>query len=375
MPRQKKFPESIQKAIDYAEEALVGKKRKDGFPVILHGLNVFKVIWESPREFTEAEYVATILHNVMNYGGKTFEDIKHLFVDDVEMGRDVAGLIKLLTRPDKISLEVYYIATRSMCPTIISIRLADMICDLESCNVRALGSQWVFDFSSKIYEYGIELVKVLRCHGENWFGFADWSDNKIKNLVEYNKKCCSANGWVEAQPFSDVIIKALDYAEKKHYKDRRKDGYPYLMHPVGVFKIMWDSPWIFTDAEYASVILHDVIEDCKVCFEDIMNLFDDKKVGDIVAGLVWLLSNDSDDYEVYISMVCRCSPVVIAGKLCDMDHNLMCCDKQVLNSAWVDKFKGKISLYYLKMIKVIKCHGDCWHPFADWIEQRIASRL
>ena len=62
---------------------------------------------------------------------------------------------------------------------------------------------------------------------------------------------------------------------------------------------------------------------------------------------------------------------MIAIKLCDMDHNLMCCDKQVLDSAWVDKFKKKIETYSPRLIETIRCHGECWYPFTDWIQKRI----
>lgn len=58
----------------------------------------------------------------------------------------------------------------------------------------------------------------------------------------------------------DLICKAFSKAKKLHYKQKRKDGSPYLMHPVEVALIL--AKLDFDENVICGALLHDVIEDC-----------------------------------------------------------------------------------------------------------------
>ncbi len=76
-----------------------------------------------------------------------------------------------------------------------------------------------------------------------------------------------------------LIEKAVEYANNKHCNQKRKDGSPYIIHPLAVAVIVAEMG-LDTDAILAS-ILHDCIEDTDASHDDISRLF-----GETVASLV-----------------------------------------------------------------------------------------
>ena len=76
-----------------------------------------------------------------------------------------------------------------------------------------------------------------------------------------------------------LIEQAIRYAEEKHKDQKRKDGSPYIIHPMAVAEIVAEMG-LDTDAVLAA-LLHDCIEDTDATFEDIAQRF-----GEMVAYLV-----------------------------------------------------------------------------------------
>ena len=77
----------------------------------------------------------------------------------------------------------------------------------------------------------------------------------------------------------DLIDQAVRYAEDKHSHQLRKDGSPYIIHPLAVAEIVAEMG-LDTDA-ILGALLHDCIEDTDASHDDIAILF-----GDTVAELV-----------------------------------------------------------------------------------------
>ena len=75
------------------------------------------------------------------------------------------------------------------------------------------------------------------------------------------------------------INEAYKFAEKCHSGQLRKTGDPYIIHPV--FTAIYLSNMKMDWETISAALLHDVIEDCGVTFEEIEKLF-----GRDVAGLV-----------------------------------------------------------------------------------------
>ena len=77
----------------------------------------------------------------------------------------------------------------------------------------------------------------------------------------------------------DLIDKAVEYADHKHCHQKRKDGSPYIIHPLAVAEIVTEMG-LDMDA-ILGALLHDCIEDTDASHEEIAHLF-----GETVAELV-----------------------------------------------------------------------------------------
>ena len=76
-----------------------------------------------------------------------------------------------------------------------------------------------------------------------------------------------------------IIDRAIDYAQEKHKEQKRKDGSPYIIHPLAVAEIVVEMG-LDTDAVLGA-LLHDVIEDTDTSHDEIA-----KQFGETTAELV-----------------------------------------------------------------------------------------
>ena len=84
---------------------------------------------------------------------------------------------------------------------------------------------------------------------------------------------------------NDIIEEAITYANHKHKDQKRKDGSPYIIHPLAVAAIVAEMG-LDCDAILAS-ILHDCIEDTDASFDEIAKLFG-HTVAELVEGVTKL---------------------------------------------------------------------------------------
>ena len=82
-----------------------------------------------------------------------------------------------------------------------------------------------------------------------------------------------------------LINRAVEYANEKHKFQKRKDGSPYIIHPLAVAEIVCDMG-LDMDAILGS-LLHDCIEDTDASHEDIEKLFG-TTVAELVEGVTKL---------------------------------------------------------------------------------------
>jgi len=68
-----------------------------------------------------------------------------------------------------------------------------------------------------------------------------------------------------------LVFKAYEFAQKAHKGSNRKDGSPYINHPLSVAKIIND--WGFDDLTVCAALLHDVVEDTNYKSEDLKKSF------------------------------------------------------------------------------------------------------
>ena len=92
----------------------------------------------------------------------------------------------------------------------------------------------------------------------------------------------------------EIIERAVQYADAKHEYQKRKDGSPYIIHPLAVAEIVAEMG-LDTDA-VLSAILHDCIEDTDASHDDIATLFN-PTVAELVEGVTKLTRTDFTSQE------------------------------------------------------------------------------
>ena len=82
-----------------------------------------------------------------------------------------------------------------------------------------------------------------------------------------------------------MIDRAVEYAREKHKDQKRKDGSPYIIHPLAVAEIVAEMG-LDLDAVLGA-ILHDCIEDTDASHDEIAKLFG-KTTAELVEGVTKL---------------------------------------------------------------------------------------
>ena len=90
--------------------------------------------------------------------------------------------------------------------------------------------------------------------------FADHYESMRRTILKY-------------MPGADMplIDKAVRYAQAQHEGQKRKDGSPYIIHPLAVAEIVAEMG-LDTDA-ILGALLHDCIEDTSTTHDEIAKLF------------------------------------------------------------------------------------------------------
>ena len=92
----------------------------------------------------------------------------------------------------------------------------------------------------------------------------------------------------------ELIDKAVEYADVKHKRQKRKDGSPYIIHPLAVAEVVAEMG-LDVDAVLGA-LLHDCIEDTDASHEDIEKLFG-ATVAELVEGVTKLTRADFSSSE------------------------------------------------------------------------------
>ena len=106
--------------------------------------------------------------------------------------------------------------------------------------------------------------------------------------------------------------KAMEIAYKAHQGQVDKSGVPYIFHPIHLAEQME------TEEECIVALLHDVVEDTEVTFEQLAEIFSDT----IIEALKLLTHDDSVEYFHYIVNIRDCkNDIAKKVKLADLKHN------------------------------------------------------
>lgn len=139
--------------------------------------------------------------------------------------------------------------------------------------------------------------------------------NRRKMLVVYQKSVYSIlitrNEREKSMIYTNMTKKAIRLIFQKHSNQVDKAGMPYVLHPLHVAENMKD------EVRTTVALLHDIVEDTDMTFEDLEKLGFPQRV---IGPLKLLTHNDGVNYFEYIRKV-GTDPVAADVKIADLEHN------------------------------------------------------
>lgn len=110
--------------------------------------------------------------------------------------------------------------------------------------------------------------------------------------------------------YTDLTRKAMIVAYNAHDGQLDKSGVPYIFHPISVAEMMQ------TEVECTVALLHDVVEDTNISFEDL-----EKEFPYEIIRILKILTRDKNvDYMEYIKGI-KNDDVATRVKIADITHN------------------------------------------------------
>lgn len=139
--------------------------------------------------------------------------------------------------------------------------------------------------------------------------------------------------------YTELTKKAMKLCFDNHKEQKDKTGLPYVFHPFYLATQMKD--------EYSTVcaLLHDIVEDCDVSFEDL------EKYGfpiEVIEALKLLTHKKEDDYFDYVRKICT-NELAVKVKIADLKHN-----SDLSRLDVIDEYALKRNEKYKKALELIK---------------------
>ena len=110
--------------------------------------------------------------------------------------------------------------------------------------------------------------------------------------------------------YTDNTRKAIKIAFDAHMGQVDKSGVPYILHPIHLAEQMG------TEEECIVALLHDIVEDTEVTFEQLEKEFSKK----VIDALRLLTHDKSVEYMEYVKKI-KDNPIARKVKLADLQHN------------------------------------------------------
>ncbi|MDD4286864.1 MAG: HD domain-containing protein [Candidatus Peribacteraceae bacterium] len=130
-------------AISFARRAHEGQKRADGRPFVSHPLAVLQILRTTSVDLPPAAYVAALLHDTVEDGKATLEQIRAAFGEETT---DAVDALTRGTKPKAVSVLAHeqayldhMIAVHERLPYVLLIKMADRLHNLETSHYLAPG--------------------------------------------------------------------------------------------------------------------------------------------------------------------------------------------------------------------------------------------
>jgi len=141
--------------------------------------------------------------------------------------------------------------------------------------------------------------------------------------------------------YTPLTKKALRISFEAHKDQVDKTGLPYVFHPFHLAEQMDD------EATTCVALLHDVVEDTDMTFED---LYKEGFTDEIIGALKLLTHDDEVPYMEYVEAL-KDNPIAAAVKRADLMHNS---DLSRLDT--VDEYALERQKKYEKALGLLDCH-------------------
>ncbi len=126
-----------------------------------------------------------------------------------------------------------------------------------------------------------------------------------------------------------LLQKAVEIAVRAHRDQKRRNGDPYVLHPLRMMCRMR------TDTERILAVLHDVVEDTDYTFEQL------KAEGfpeEVIQALDCLTKQDGEPYDAFVERTSR-NRLATTVKLADLEDNMDVLQSGKLTPADLERFE------------------------------------
>jgi len=118
---------------------------------------------------------------------------------------------------------------------------------------------------------------------------------------------------IKTKPTGQLLSNMLMYATTKHFDQFDKSGKPYILHCIAVMQLLPSN----ADEELQCIALgHDLVEDCKVTYEELTEKFTPR----IVEGIRSVTKQLGETFEEYKAKV-KDNRDGVQVKIADLRHN------------------------------------------------------
>jgi guanosine-3',5'-bis(diphosphate) 3'-pyrophosphohydrolase len=157
---------------------------------------------------------------------------------------------------------------------------------------------------------------------------------------------------------SELYLKCLAFAAKKHDGQYRGTGESYITHPVAVAGILESKG--FKEDKYTCVaLLHDVLEDTETTVQDIIDLTEDNKIAERVMILSKVRGYNMDDYICCIAN----DEVAKMVKLADRLHNSQ--TAKGMSEKFRKQYVAETEIYFYDLAKGTVFEQDIFRAVED----------
>ena len=157
-------------------------------------------------------------------------------------------------------------------------------------------------------------------------------DNNFQSLYEQKAKFL-VNLMKLSEEKRKRVMKALEFAEEAHKGQKRKNGKPYIIHPIRIANKLIEKG---EDEEVIiSALLHDVVEDTEKTIEEIEKEFG-KEVAEIVNVLTKKKDENKESYLMRVSLNEKAKEIKVFDALDNIEDLKEIAEKKILSSDWID---------------------------------------